>query len=100
MPALLPVTALDDGEMTLCRVGGRQLLIGQVYGQYYAVDSVCPHAGQPLIGGRLDGHQLFCPLHRGSFDIRTGQALASPASEPLKTYPVYISGGKVHVEIS
>ena len=100
MVPVLPVTALEDGEMTLCRVAGRDVLICNVYGQHYALDSVCPHAGQPLIGGRLEGHRLYCPLHRGSFDIRSGSALSAPASEPVRTFPVLISAGKVHVEIS
>ncbi len=100
MSPVLPVTALAEGEMTLCRVSGRDVLVCQVHGQYYALDSVCPHAGQPLIGGRLDGHRLYCPLHRASFDIRSGSALSAPASDPLQTFPVQISGGKVHVEIS
>ena len=97
---MLPIAALGDGDMTVCRVSGREVLVCHVHGQYYAIDSICPHAGQPLIGGRLDGHQLYCPLHRGSFDIRSGQALSQPASDPVQTYPVLISGGKVHIEIS
>jgi len=100
MAAAIPVTALDDGEMTVCRVDGRELLICCVQGRHYALDSRCSHAGQPLITGRLEGHQLYCPLHRASFDIRTGQALAAPAAEPLATYPVTLEAGKVHVEIS
>jgi nitrite reductase/ring-hydroxylating ferredoxin subunit len=100
MAAAIPMTALDDGEMTLCQVDGRELLICQVQGQYYALDSRCSHAGQPLITGRLDGYQLYCPLHRASFDVRTGQALAQPATEAIDTYPVTLGAGKVHVEIS
>lgn len=100
MAAAIPVTALDEGEMTVCRIDGRELLLCHVQGQYYALDSRCSHAGQPLITGRLEGFRLFCPLHRASFDIRTGQALAAPADEPISTYPVRLEAGKVHVEIS
>ena len=99
MPAVMPINALSDGEMTACRVAGRELLICNVHGQYYAIDGLCSHAGQSLVTGRLDGFRLYCPLHRASFDIRTGQTLAAPATEPLATYPVTLANGKVHVDL-
>ena len=99
MQTVMPMTALGDGEMTACRVAGRELLVCNVQGQYYAVDGRCSHAGQALVTGRLDGFRLYCPLHRASFDIRTGQALAAPASEPLATYSVTLANGKVHVDV-
>jgi len=99
MPAVIPIAALADGEMTLCRVGATEVLVCHVQGQYYAVESRCSHAGQPLIGGRLDGFKLRCPLHRASFDIRTGQPLGAPASEPIRTFPVTLGGGKVTVDV-
>jgi nitrite reductase/ring-hydroxylating ferredoxin subunit len=83
--------------MTACRVDGREILVCNVYGQYYAVDGYCPHAGQRLVTGRLDGFRLRCPLHRASFDVRDGRALEGPTSEGVRTYPLTLSAGKVNV---
>jgi len=99
MIAVLPMASLAEGEMAPVRLDGVDMLICHVEGQFYAVASRCSHAGQPLVGGRLDGYQLRCPLHRASFDIRTGAALGPPASEPIDTYPVLLEAGKVHVSI-
>lgn len=99
MAAVMPIAALAEGEMTLCRVDGVEVLICHVEGQFYAVASRCSHAGQPLISGRLDGYQLRCPLHRASFDVRTGQPLGPPASTPIETFPVKLGGGKVNVSV-
>lgn len=94
---LLPQAALTEGEMTACRVAGREILVCNVYGQYYAVDGHCPHAGQRLVSGRLDGFRLRCPLHRASFDVRDGRVLEGPASDGVRTYPLTLAGGKVNV---
>ena len=99
MPAVMPMSALADGEMTLCRIAGIEVLVCHVQGRYFAVESRCSHAGQPRIGGRLDGFTLSCPLHRASFDIRTGQPLSAPAAEPIKTFPVTLDRGKVSVDV-
>jgi len=96
---LLPQAALAEGEMAACRVDGRDLLVCNVHGQYYAVDAYCPHAGQRLVSGRLDGFRLRCPLHRASFDVRDGRPLDGPAREGLHTYAVILAGGKVNVSL-
>ena len=97
---LMHMAALAEGQMTTCVVAGEELLIANVDGQFFAVSNLCSHAGQRLSGGRLRGHELRCPLHRATFDIRTGAALTAPASAPLRCYPITLSGGKVNVELS
>lgn len=99
MQPVLPVAALGEGQMVACRVGSQELLIAHVEGQYYALSNLCTHAGQRLSGGRLNGFELRCPLHRATFDIRTGLPLSPPATERLKSYPVTLTGGKIAVSI-
>jgi nitrite reductase/ring-hydroxylating ferredoxin subunit len=94
------MTALADGEMKACVVQGIDVLICHVDGRYYAVGNACSHAGQKLSTGQLDGFELHCPLHRASFDIRTGAALAAPATTAISSYPVTLSGGKVNAAVS
>jgi nitrite reductase/ring-hydroxylating ferredoxin subunit len=40
---------------------------------------------------------IECPLHAAQFDIRTGQCLAGPATEDLRTYEVRVDGDDVYV---
>ena len=42
---------------------GKEFVIANVGGRYYAVDGLCEHAGARLVRGRLTGCQLVCPLH-------------------------------------
>lgn len=97
MIPLLPVTALAHGEMTACRVDGEELLVANVEGQYFALTNFCSHAGARLSTGRLKGYELSCPLHRATFDIRSGAVLGGPAGEPLRRYPLVIEGGKLYL---
>jgi nitrite reductase/ring-hydroxylating ferredoxin subunit len=97
--AVAPLAALADGEMLECRAAGADVLLCNVFGQYYAVAARCPHAGQRLATGRLDGFTLYCPLHRASFDVRSGAVLSGPAQEPLACYPTETGAGRVSVEV-
>lgn len=99
MIPVMPVTGLASGQVAACRVGGEEVLIANVDGQYYAVSNFCSHAGQRLSTGRLDGHRLICPLHRASFDVRTGAALSGPASQAIARYPVIVDRGRIHVVV-
>ncbi|MEQ8860087.1 MAG: Rieske 2Fe-2S domain-containing protein [Pseudomonadales bacterium] len=98
MTPVMPINALADGEMTVCRTADGEVLVCRVDGRYFAVSSRCPHAGQSLIGGRLRGFELRCPLHAASFDVRDGRRQRGPSEEDLVCYPVHIENGRVHVD--
>jgi nitrite reductase/ring-hydroxylating ferredoxin subunit len=88
---------LADGEMRAVHVGGKDVLLANVTGELYAIDGMCSHALGYLDEGVLAGYTIHCPLHRGSFDIRTGAPLTAPAKEPLRCYPVKIEAAHVWV---
>ena len=48
-----------------------------------ATDDRCPHMGAPLSIGRLDGCVVACPLHRGRFDLGTGEVVQFPTTGGL-----------------
>lgn len=96
---VIPMAALGEGETTVVKVRGVEILLCQVEGQFYAVAAQCSHARQSLAGGRLRGHQIACPLHGARFDIRNGDCLAAPATRPIATFPVTLEGGKVCVDV-
>jgi len=92
---VLPVTALHEGDSAACQVGGRRVLLCLVEGRYYAVEALCPHAGQPLDHGSLEGFELVCPLHRARFDVRSGAVVKGPAGEGLATWFVVVEAGRI-----
>ena len=51
----------------------------------------CPHMAAPLSVGKLEGCIVSCPLHRGSFDLRTGEPVTFPTTGGLDADGVYHS---------
>ncbi|MGQ0635285.1 MAG: non-heme iron oxygenase ferredoxin subunit [Planctomycetaceae bacterium] len=80
-----------DGRKPLV-VDGRAVLLFKIGGQFFAVEDVCSHDGQPLTDGALEGFAIECPRHGARFDLRTGQPLCMPAVEPIATFEVQVRG--------
>ena len=65
------------------KLGSIDIALYLVEGSVFATDNICSHAFAPLSDGMLDGREIICPLHNGSFDIRTGEATSPPCIEPI-----------------
>jgi nitrite reductase/ring-hydroxylating ferredoxin subunit len=89
--------AVKEGEIVEVTVNEQPVALARVGGQLFAVSAICTHQYANLCDGTLDGQILVCPLHGGGFNIRTGQAILLPPTEPLATYEVRGEGGKVLV---
>jgi 3-phenylpropionate/trans-cinnamate dioxygenase ferredoxin component len=79
---------VDDTPVLLLRAGD----------DFYAIEDVCTHDGQPLTDGPLDGKEITCPRHGAKFDIVTGKALCMPATEPVAVFEVEVREGAVYVK--
>jgi len=83
--------------MRPCLHGAREIVVCRTKDGIYAVDNICTHADARLSEGRLRGNRLLCPLHGAAFDVRDGRVLGAPATVPLVSYPVRITGDRVEV---
>ena len=102
MSAFVPVakvSEIPDPGKKLVEVDDRLVAVFHVGGQFYALDDVCTHDGGPLAEGQLDGYHIICPRHGARFDIRTGEALTMPATEPTTAHEVKIEGDTVLVRL-
>jgi naphthalene 1,2-dioxygenase system ferredoxin subunit len=93
-------TELWDGAGISVLVQGRDIALFRVGDAVYATDNLCTHGHARLCDGFIEGHEIECPLHQGRFDLRSGQPTCAPATEPIKTYPVRIEGGRVFLSIT
>lgn len=69
-----------------------------VEGSFFATSNICTHAIAILTEGYLDGEIIECPLHGGTFNVKTGEAIEFPCEEDLKTYLVEVRGDEVFVQ--
>src|SRR5881296_4020913 len=92
-------TRLPPGKSTAVEIDGNRIAVFNVGGTFYAIDDTCPHAGGPLSEGKVDGGKVVCPWHDAEFDLNTGDVLAPPAFEGVKSYQVVVEGNDVKVEL-
>ena len=45
--------------------------------------------------GAVRDCMIECPKHNGRFDLRTGEALRRPATEPITLYDLAVRNGRV-----
>ena len=90
---------LSDPGKLLVEVDDQLIALFHVGGKFYALDDVCTHDGGPLAEGQLCGYEIACPRHGAKFDIRDGQALTMPATQPTRSHEVKVEGGQVFVRL-
>jgi nitrite reductase/ring-hydroxylating ferredoxin subunit len=96
----IPLAELGEGTMRACTLGGHEIVLCRTKEGVFALDNICTHAYARLNEGRLRGTRLICPLHGASFDVRDGRVLGAPATRPLATHPVRISGDCVEISVT
>jgi nitrite reductase/ring-hydroxylating ferredoxin subunit len=69
---------IAPGGMKAIELNGRELVICNCDGHFYALNRRCGHMNAPLELGTLDGAILTCAMHCAQFDVTTGEALAGP----------------------
>jgi nitrite reductase/ring-hydroxylating ferredoxin subunit len=93
---------LNEGEMREIQVGPKPedtVLLVKYMGEYYCIQSKCPHFGYPMVKGVLSGDKVICPLHNAGFSIKSGYPEQGPTLDGLKTFPVEVENGKVRVSV-
>ncbi|HSP54147.1 MAG TPA: Rieske 2Fe-2S domain-containing protein, partial [Dehalococcoidia bacterium] len=70
-----------------------------VGGEFFAFSNTCTHRGGPLGEGILTGGVVECPFHAGQFNVRTGEVVAPPPQEPVRTYRVRVEDGEIRVAV-
>ena len=91
---------LASGIMKKVTVDGREIVVANVGGNYFACDDTCTHAGASLSEGVIDGSTITCGWHGAQFDCKTGSLEKFPAKiNNLSSYTVTIESEDVFIEI-
>jgi len=81
--ATIPVAELPEGSLRRVTFGDLDVLLAHTSRGIVAVDDRCPHMAAPLSLGELDGCVIGCPLHRGRFDLASGDPVQMPSTGGL-----------------
>ena len=94
-----PLDELAPGSMRAVDIGGHEILICRTPEGCFALDNLCSHAAARMVEGRLRGMRVLCPMHGGSFDVRSGAALGAPATLALAVHALRINDGQVEIAV-
>ncbi len=88
---------IKEGGLLGVEVNGQAVVLVKQDGQLYAIGGVCTHMGGRLAQGTLEAGRVRCPLHKGGFDFKTGEALIPPPRRPEPVYDVKVEDGRIWV---
>lgn len=103
------VDEIPPGARKIVEVGGREIGIFNLAGEFFAIANRCPHEGASLCKGRIVGlveadepgsyrfsrkdELVRCPWHGWEFDIRTGKSWCDPRRTKVKSYDIKLEDG-------
>jgi len=111
-------TDLSDGDQIVVAMGGTEISVFNVDGEYYACGNWCPHQSGPVCEGPLtgtteatfdrdtleyekswikEGQIVMCPWHGWEFDVTTSEAVHDEDIR-LISYPVRVEDGSLVVD--
>src|SRR5215469_13348113 len=93
----VPAAEVPEGGKLVGNVGDEEVLIARVGGELFAIGAHCTHYGGALGKGLIVGTTVRCPLHHAHFCLRTGEAVAAPAIDPVKRWTVQEMDGVIRV---
>jgi nitrite reductase/ring-hydroxylating ferredoxin subunit len=108
------VAELPPGSRRLVTIRGREVVVFNVEGEYFALLDRCPHQGGSLSRGKLTGlveagepgqvrysrrgEIIRCPWHGWEYDLRTGKSWCDPVRLRVRNYPAITMPGTALVE--
>ena len=82
------LSQFEDRKPRKIDIDGEDVMVVRVADEIFAVSDTCTHAEVSLTEGDIEGCTVECWLHGSPFDLRTGEPLSPPATQPLETYSV------------
>jgi len=99
--ATFPFDELEPGTARRVDVAGVAVAVVRIDDEVYAIGDVCSHANVSLSEGEVwtDERELECPKHGSTFDLKTGEPVTLPATQPVPVYGVEVVDGVVTVTV-
>ena len=91
---------IPEGKLKNITAGGKEIVVANVKGNYYAIGNICNHAGAELHEGELNGKEITCPWHGAKWDITTGNLIWFPQNlKSAGSYPIIIENEMIYVDV-
>ena len=90
---------IEPGQARLVDIQGKRIALFNIDGTFFALDNTCTHRGGPLAEGKISGHEVTCPWHGATFDVRTGEVVSPPAQQAVARHGVRVMESDIEVEL-
>lgn len=98
---MIPVAKISEVPnfgKKLISVSGQDVLLINIKGNIFAVESECPHQGSPLTTAIVKDGYIACPRHGYRFNLTDGSCSDHPEFT-LRTYPIELRGDDVLINL-
>jgi nitrite reductase/ring-hydroxylating ferredoxin subunit len=75
------IDEIPSGNMKHVELDGKEIVVSNVNGKFYAMDERCGHMNARLSNGNINQNIVTCPFHAAKFDISTGKKVGEPVLE-------------------
>ena len=90
---------IPPGKMLKVSSNGKEILVANMDGKYFAMDDTCTHKGASLSEGTLEGSTVTCPWHGSTWDCKTGKFMDFATKlKDLASYKVAVESDSVFIE--
>lgn len=72
------LSEIPVGKMKHFEINGKEIMIANVDGKFYAISDRCGHMSARLSMGTIDKNIVTCPQHFSRFDVTTGKVISGP----------------------
>ena len=79
------VDEIPSGNMKHVEFNGKEIMIANLDGKFYALNDRCSHTNAPLSMGHIQGNIITCPMHGALFVITTGNKVSDQKFPSIKT---------------
>ncbi len=93
---------LPHGQSKAVQANGKEIVVFNIKGKFFAIDNLCLHAGAPLTDGSVDEEkgQVICGWHAWGYDLSTGKCVTHPKQDVFTgSYKTEIKGDEVFVMV-
>jgi 3-phenylpropionate/trans-cinnamate dioxygenase ferredoxin subunit len=78
-------------------LGESEVCVVRIEEDVFAVADTCSHSDASLSEGDVTEFKIECWLHGAEFDLRSGEVVTPPATQPLKKYEVLRDGDTITI---
>ena len=92
-------TQISVGQMKKISVNGKDIVVANIGGDYFAMNDTCTHASASLSEGKIEDSTIICDWHGAQFDCKNGKLIKFPAKiNDLEVYNVIVEEDNILVE--